>query len=146
MNTEITDYNAKPPAGWVFYDGECKFCVRGARRWSGLFARRGYHWLPLQTPRTSERLKLSERDLRDEMRLLLANGRVVGGVDAWIVLFRSVWWLWWLGALLDLPGLHWLGNFTYRWFAKNRYCFSGRCELERQSPTTHRHTTFFELP
>lgn len=137
--------------GWVFYDGECRFCVRGATRWGDLFARRGFSWLPLQTPGTTSRLGMTEAALREEMKLLHADGRVVGGVDAWAVLFRSIWWLWPLGALLGLPGVRWFGGVGYRWVARNRYCLGGNCKLTNrqltdQSQNHPRHSAFFKIP
>ncbi|MEI2723288.1 MAG: DUF393 domain-containing protein [Verrucomicrobiota bacterium] len=143
--------SAPSPLGWVFYDGECRFCVLGATRWGGLFARHGFVWLPLQTPGTSERLGMGGAALHEEMKLLHADGRIVGGVAAWAVLFRSVWWLWPFGALLGLPGVRWLGGVGYRWVARNRYCLGGHCEVSSPPPADHthnppRHRAFFELP
>lgn len=146
MNTEITDENGKKPTGWIFYDAECGFCVHGVKRWSKIFASRGFRWLPLQTPGTAARLGVSESALRDEMKLLCVDGRVAGGVDAWALLFRSVWWLSPVGMLLKLPGAHWFGANIYRWIARNRYCFAGRCELHRHEMDHKRHAAFFEMP
>jgi predicted DCC family thiol-disulfide oxidoreductase YuxK len=139
------------PRGRVFYDGECRFCVHGATRWGSLFARRGFAWLPLQTPGTTTRLGLDENALREEMKLLDAEGRIVGGVDAWAVLFRSVWWLWPVGVLLGLPGARWVGGVIYHWVARNRHCLSGSCELPNHQPGDQkqndpRHRAFFEIP
>lgn len=146
MTTEITDSNVKKPTGWIFYDAECAFCIRGVKRWNHLFARRGFRWVPLQTPGTAKRLGIQESSLREEMKVLLAGGRVVGGVDAWAVLFRTVWWLWPLGLLLTLPGIRWIGALLYRWIARNRYCIGGRCELRGKNFHNHRHAAFFEMP
>ena len=44
------------PAGWIFFDAECRFCVASRRRWGRIFERRGFVWVPLQTPGTAERL------------------------------------------------------------------------------------------
>jgi len=128
--------------GWVFYDADCAFCVRGAMRCGGFFARHGFHWLPLQTPGTTERLKVDKAALREEMKLLLADGCVVGGVDAWVILCRAVWWLWPLGFFLALPGIHWFAGCVYRWIARHRHCFGGY----RKNSIHHRHGTFFEMP
>jgi predicted DCC family thiol-disulfide oxidoreductase YuxK len=94
---------------------------------------------------------MMEAALREEMKLLRADGRIFGGVDAWAVLFRSVWCLWPLGALLALPGARWFGGVIYRWVARNRYCLGRSCELPNhhpldQSQTHPRHRAFLELP
>ena len=146
VNTEITDNNVAKPSGWVFYDGECALCTRGARHWGGLFARRGFCWLPLQTPGVAGRLGVTKAALLEEMKLQLADGRVLGGVGAWAVLFCSVWWLWPLGVLLDLPAIHWLGAGCYRWIARHRRCVGGRCGLHGSESPHHRHAVFFEIP
>jgi len=152
VNTEITDKNGKEPTGWILYDAECAFCVSGVKRWNDLFARRGFCWLPLQTPGMAARLGVDESSLNEEMKVLLANERVVGGVDAWALLFRSVWWLWPLGALLHLPGVHWLGAKFYRFIAYNRYCISNACVthrglgFRRRKTLPNRHDAFFKFP
>ena len=113
----------------MFYDAECLFCVACVKRWGGLFARRGFEWLPLQTPGAAMRLGVTAIQLREVMWLQLADGRTHGGVDAWARLFRAVWWLWLLGALLSLPGFRWVGAFYYRHIALNRHCLGEMCGL-----------------
>jgi len=142
----MTVTSAIAPRGEIFYDADCPLCARGAERWGGLLARRGFRWLPLQTSGTAVRLGLSEAGLRAEMKLRLADGRVCGGVDAWAVLLRSVWWLWPLGIFIGLPGMRTLTSAAYRWVARNRYCFSHACDLRRRELVHHRHAAFFELP
>ena len=131
--------------GEVFYDAECAFCLRGAERWSGLFERRGFRWMPLQTPGVAVRLGVSETALLQEMTLQLADGRIVGGVDSWIVLFRSVWWLWPMGLLMSLPACNGLSAWAYRRVAANRRCFSGHCKIKPHS-RHHAASALFELP
>lgn len=146
MNTEITDNNAKKPAGWIFYDAACRFCVGGRRRWGAVFERRGYVWLPLQTPGTAARFGVTQDQLMAEMWVLSAGGRPLNGVNAWIELLRRVWWLSPIGFLLSLPGIKSVGQLVYRWIARSRYCLSGACDLNRGEATSHRHSAFLELP
>jgi predicted DCC family thiol-disulfide oxidoreductase YuxK len=152
VNTEITDKDVNESIGWIFYDAECAFCVRVMNRCNNLFARRGFCWLSIQTPGMSERLGIDELSLGEEMKVLLADERVVGGVDAWALLFRSVWWLWPLGALLSLPGVHWLGVRFYHLIAINRYCIGNACVtqrdlcLRRRNTLRNRHDAFFKFP
>ena len=115
--------------GWVFYDAECRFCVAAMKRWGGLFARRGFVWLPLQSPGTAARLGVSEVQLLEAMWLQLADGRVASGVNAWSELMRRVWWLWPLGMLMALPGFNAIARVVYRWIARNRYCLGGSCKI-----------------
>jgi len=64
-----------------------------------------------------------------EMWVLPPGGHPINGVGAWIELMRCVWWLWPLAVFLLLPGINRIGQVTYRWLARNRYCIAGRCEV-----------------
>ena len=119
------------------------------------FERRSFVWLPLQTPGTAMRLGVANSQLLAEMWLQLADGRTFGGVNAWGVMLRRVWWLWPLGYALALPGLNAAARVLYRWIAKNRHCLSGACTIpshekatphQRPPANQHRHAAFLELP
>ena len=143
MNTEITEIKGR--RGWIFYDAQCPLCLRGRTVWGRVFDRRGFEWVPLQSPGAAGRPGLPETALLEEMKLQLSDRRIIGGIDAWIELFRSVWWLWQAGALLSLPGLHGLGQLFYRWIAHNRYCFGGKCSVPTK-PRDRRTIPFLDLP
>lgn len=132
--------------GWVFYDAECRFCVGGMKRWGGLFARRGFVWLPLQTPGAAARLGVTQEQLLAEMWVQLPGGGVVSGVNAWSTMMRAVWWLWPLGVLLAVPGLNAIAGLVYRWIARNRHCLGGTCKIHSHIEPHHRHSAFLELP
>jgi predicted DCC family thiol-disulfide oxidoreductase YuxK len=117
------------PAGWIYFDAECRFCVAHRQRWGRTFERRGFNWLPLQTPGVAQRLGITDQQLQAEMWLQLADGRTFGGVDAWSAMLRRVWWLWPLGMLLALPGINATGRALYRWIAKRRHCLGGACGI-----------------
>ena len=147
MTTEITESSARTPAGWVFFDADCRFCVAGRRRWGPIFERRGFVWLPLQIPGTAERLGVTPERLMAEMWFLPAGGAPVSGVDAWLALMRHVWWLKPLAAALALPGLKRLAQTVYGWTARHRHCFAGRCRVTPRRPGRgNRHAAFFDLP
>jgi predicted DCC family thiol-disulfide oxidoreductase YuxK len=147
MNTEITEIRVKKPAGWIFFDAECGFCVANRLRWGRIFERRGFVWLPLQTPGTPERLGATPEQLMAEMWVLPAGAPPLNGVDAWIGLMRHVWWLKPLALVLDLPGIKRLAQAGYRWIARNRYCIAGRCRMHPRRPhSKNRHSSFLELP
>jgi predicted DCC family thiol-disulfide oxidoreductase YuxK len=139
VNTEITDNkNAAAVRGWIFYDAECAACVAGRNRTGGLFESRGFRWVPLQTPSAAERLGVYAAAFDTRMHLLTGDGLVRHNADAFGVLCRSVWWLWPLGALLLVPGFRGLARLSYDWFARNRYCIGGRCQLPADLAGTER--------
>ena len=115
--------------GWVFYDGGCGFCNASLGRVERIIARRGFRPVPLQTPWVGERTGLSEAELMKEMRLLLPDGRILTGADAYLYVMRRIWWASPLALLLSIPGLRWLFARGYRWFANNRYPISRACGL-----------------
>ena len=129
MNTEITDNSVSSALGWIYFDAECRFCVAHPRHWGRIFERRGFVWLPLQTPGAAERLGVTEAQLRAEMWLQFADGRTFSGVNAWSAQMRRVWWLWPLGAVLALPGFNAGARWVYRWIARHRYCLGGTCRI-----------------
>ena len=135
MDTEITESNVSMPTGWIYFDAGCRFCAAQRRRWGRILERRGFVWLPLQTPDAAERLGVTDAQLRDEMWLQLADGRKFSGVSAWSVQMRRVWWLWPLGFVLGLPGFKVAGRALYRWIAKNRHCLGRTCSIHSHGRT-----------
>lgn len=133
MDAEITDKNGAGPAGWVYFDAECRFCITHRRRWGSVFERRGFVWIPLQTSGCAQRLGITEAQLRAEMWLQLADGRKLSGINAWCTLLRWVWWLWPAGALLSVPGINAVGRALYRWIARRRHCIGGACVISNRA-------------
>ena len=121
--------DARRVAGWIFYDAECRFCVRNRRRWGKVFERRGFVWLPLQTPGSTARLGVTQEQLMAEMWVLPANHSPLNGINAWIELMCRVWWLWPLAILLRIRGVNRVAQAIYRWIARNRYCIGGSCPV-----------------
>jgi len=133
MNTEITDKNAQGPAGWIYFDGDCRSCTALRQRWGNIFERRGFLWIPLQTPGTAERLGIAETQLQAEMWVQLADGRKFSGINAWSVQMRRVWWLWPVGVVIAIPGFSAVGRAVYRWLARHRRCIGGACAVPRHT-------------
>lgn len=118
----------KSAKGRVFYDGDCASCSAWVARYGRIFARRGFVFEPLQQVMANAEFALPAEEFLREMKLLHRTGRWFGGADAWIVLFKSVWWLWPIGVLAGFPGFHTLAHRAYRQFAANRHCLDGRCK------------------
>lgn len=136
MRTTNADSTAIKAAGTIFFDAGCGLCVANRRRWGRIFERRGFVWLPLQTPGAAERLGITDVQLREEMWLQLADGRKCSGVSAWGLLMRHVCWLWPVGVVLALPGFNATARVLYRWIAKNRHCLGGACRIPSHHKTT----------
>jgi predicted DCC family thiol-disulfide oxidoreductase YuxK len=122
--------------GWVLYDGQCAFCTGWMARIGGILRRRGFVPEALQSPWVGERLGLPPGELLRDIRLLLKDGRLISGADAYLYIMRRIWWVCPLGLLFALPGLKFLFAAAYRKFARNRYCIGGTCALhlpERQT-------------
>jgi predicted DCC family thiol-disulfide oxidoreductase YuxK len=131
----MTDFNAAPTAGWIFFDADCRFCVAGRRRWGRVLERRGFAWLPLQSPGAAARLGVPEARLLDELRVLTADGRPLGGLDAVLALMRRVWWLLPLAWLFGHPALRPLAAAAYRRLARHRHCLGGHCRIALKGAT-----------
>jgi alginate O-acetyltransferase complex protein AlgI len=136
VKTEITE--KKKLNGWVFYDADCRLCVRLAHRFQILLARRNFELLPLQSPWSRVRLGLTEPELLAEMRVITPDGNVLGGADALLEISRHYRLAWPVRQLARLPAIHHLFQQIYRRIARNRSCVNGACEINQ---TTRRSTS-----
>jgi len=117
--------------GILFYDADCGFCARLARRVRPGLARRGFQLLPLQTPGCREQLRVTEADLLAEMWLLLPDGQKYGGAEALLEISRHFWWTWPVRQLARLPVVRrWLRT-GYGWVARHRHCADGVCTVKK---------------
>jgi predicted DCC family thiol-disulfide oxidoreductase YuxK len=124
----------KPARGWVLYDGQCGFCSTFVRRVKHVIARRGFDAAPLQMPWVRERTGLDEATLIRDIRLLLNDGRLISGADAYLYVMWRIWWSVPAAALFSLPGFHWAFSRAYRWVATNRGRISRACGLTPPPP------------
>ncbi len=114
-------------AGWVFYDGRCSMCAGIIGRLRRTLIRRGFLLAPLQRGWVQERLGLGPEELLDEMRVLTADGEILGGAEAAIYLARHIWWGRPLAMLARVPGALSVMRRLYRLIARRRYRFRGVC-------------------
>ncbi len=144
VNTEMTEYIK----GWVFYDGECLFCRRWAERGHDVLLRHGFHLAPLQSLWVRLRLGLKEGEPLTEMKLLMADGTVFGGVDALVEIARSIWWAWPVYPFAVVPGVRSTLRVIYRNIARNRRCLAvGNNDGTAQRQNAHHRTSsFYEMP
>lgn len=97
-------------------------------RFAPLLRRYRFELVPLQTARTL--FGLEPRDSLVEMKLLLADGKIFGGAEAFLQIVRKIWWAWPLYAISFLPGIRPLLDALYRQIAAGRNCFTGQCNVQ----------------
>jgi predicted DCC family thiol-disulfide oxidoreductase YuxK len=122
LTSEFTDTKGRHARGWLFYDADCRFCVKVARAMAPTLQKRGIAIAPLQDSRVGSLLGFSPSELFLEMRLLLSNGQQTGGADAAVALAQEIWYARPLVCLAKLPGAMPLLRRIYRHIAAQRKC------------------------
>jgi len=117
------------PLGYVLYDAACGFCSWWIPFWKKTIQSTGFDIAPLQAKWVIEKLKLSEDLVNKDILLLLKDGTIISGADAYIFGMKKVWWSSPAGYLLSLPGFHWLTWKFYKVFNRNRFFVSKFCRL-----------------
>jgi predicted DCC family thiol-disulfide oxidoreductase YuxK len=115
--------------GWIIYDGQCPSCRGWAARWGPIWTRRGFVLAAFHEAWVRHVPELEVCGEPDEMKLLLPDGRCLGGVDALGYLCRRIWWLWPVGLLLGIPAIRALSGVVYRVWARHRFRDTVACEL-----------------
>ncbi|WP_341503224.1 DUF393 domain-containing protein [Gallaecimonas sp. GXIMD4217] len=111
----------------VFYDGACPRCRRDRANFERWAPQAPVQWLDI-TDRDQELKALGlepSRALR-ELHVRDQQGRLHIELDAYMLLFRYVWWLRPLGAIIGLPGIRPLVSRWYRWWVDRRLRRQGR--------------------
>jgi predicted DCC family thiol-disulfide oxidoreductase YuxK len=115
--------------GWLLYDASCGFCDRWVHFWKPILARRGYKIEPLQSEFAQAHVPLPDGDPLRDLRLLLADGRVIEGAHAYRHLMRRIFWAYPLYVISILPVFSSMFNMGYRWFRNHRQQVSKACGL-----------------
>jgi predicted DCC family thiol-disulfide oxidoreductase YuxK len=115
--------------GWVLYDAACGFCTWWIPFWRKTIQKAGYDIAPLQAAWVRAKTGLEGPSVNRDILLLMKDGTLVHGADAYIFGMKRVWWSSPLGHLMDLPGMKQLTWVFYRWFNRNRFFVSNVCRL-----------------
>ena len=135
----LADPDERPGADVVIYDGHCRICTGQIERLSRWDGRHRLAYLSLHDPRVAERYPdLSHDALMNEMYVVDRAGNRHAGASAIRYLSRRLPALWWLAAILHVPGSLPLWTWLYQQVAKRRYrfgrveaCENGSCQLHR---------------
>lgn len=122
----------------ALFDGQCAVCSRSARWIGGRDAAGRVERLDLRDDVAAARFPgVSPEAARAQMHVVLADGRVVVGLDGVRAVLAELPWWGWSAALLGLPGVYWVAGRCYRWFARNRLWFNRWIPLpEGEQPCT----------
>lgn len=126
--------------GWVLFDRACGICSRWIPFWAPTLRRIGLETVPLQTDWVRERTGMSDEELLRDIRVLLDDGTVISGADAYFYCMKRIWWAWPSYVLFRLPMLNSVFRLCYRSFAKNRYKISRVCHLKPTEDNSTVHT------
>ncbi len=125
--------NAFPDAtrdGYVLYDGTCGFCGRWVPKWAPVLERMGLGTAALQADWVSGATGIPEEQLLEDIHIVLRDGTIFRGADAYRYILRQRWWSYPGYLLALLPGIKQLFDAAYRAFADRRYRISQACRLE----------------
>ncbi len=124
---EFTDRKERRARGWLFFDAECGFCTRIARRLAPILARRGLGVAALQDRRVGTLLGIPRSELLKELRFLLSDGTHFGGAEAVLAVAREIWWGQPLVWVSKIPGMAEVFRKEYRRIAARRKCAAAQC-------------------
>lgn len=108
----------------LFYDGYCPLCVAEMDKLKALDKAARIAFEDIQQADFSTRFpELDWQALNFKIHAQLADGRLVTGLDATYLAWKSVGHGW-LYAPLRWPVIRWFADKVYYWFARNRYTIS----------------------
>lgn len=120
----------------MFYDGGCPVCMRGVRHYQRLDWARRIHWVDLiEQPDALQPYGVDFAEAMERLHVLDANGRLVSGAGAFVVLWAELPWYRGLAALTKIRGVMPLMNAAYEHMTRGRYarrCRDGLCGISRK--------------
>jgi predicted DCC family thiol-disulfide oxidoreductase YuxK len=117
------------PVDWILYDDSCGICRRWVPFWERTLQKRGFEIAPLQADWVKEKLQLSECDLLQDLRLLLANGDTIQGANTYRYAMKRIWWAYPVYLFSIAPIGRKIFNWSYRKFATHRHQISRACKI-----------------
>jgi predicted DCC family thiol-disulfide oxidoreductase YuxK len=111
----------------LIYDGLCRFCTAGARRFVRWIGRVEVELLDFQLPGALDRFPgLTHADCMQAMQLVTPEGRIFRGAEAIVRALATRRVAGALAYLYYLPGLRQLLDWLYARVAANRYRIMGK--------------------
>ena len=130
---------AAEPKLEIYLDGSCAFCQWFRAQIEPWDTRGRLRFLDYNDPRVAAQTPYTLEELGREMHLREPDGTWTRGFTAWVRILRVLPRWAWLGRLLGMPPLRWLGPGLYGWVARHRRNLPGAppaCAPDCCAPTT----------
>lgn len=131
--------NPGPTKPVVVFDGDCGFCRNAIARIQRRDLPPRFEYVPRQAPGLNDRFpRLAEQDFNTGLRLILPDGVIRVGADAFYEIarrlprWRAVAWLY------RVPGFGALARVIYRWIAANRMRLGRNCKSDTYATPSDR--------
>lgn len=107
----------------VLYDGECPLCSREIKWLKKKDKHHRMEFIDLTQHKSIE--GISQEELMKEIHVILPDGKVLKGVDAFYEMYQAIGWGWvWAPAKISF--LRPIYKWAYGVFARNRLRWTGR--------------------
>jgi uncharacterized protein YqjF (DUF2071 family)/predicted DCC family thiol-disulfide oxidoreductase YuxK len=120
--------------GYLLYDGRCGWCSWWVSKLAASLEKVGIARAPLQSSWVAEALPIPPDQVAGDIRLILAEGTLLSGADAYLYALKQLPLTRPLGVLLGLPLLRWATWKLYRVVNRNRFMLSRMCDLPAHLP------------
>jgi predicted DCC family thiol-disulfide oxidoreductase YuxK len=109
----------------VFVDGSCPFCQAVQARITPWDRNARLRFVDYHDPEIAQHASFSSDELDAQMHVLAPDGSWHVGFDGWAAILRVLPAWSWLGWILRLAPVRWIGHPVYRFIAKHRYALPG---------------------
>ncbi|XP_060079398.1 uncharacterized protein LOC132558806 [Ylistrum balloti] len=138
--------NSAEPIHKVLYDGKCPLCVKEVDLLRK-FNRGSVNFFDITKGNynPADHQGIQYEDAMGALHVISPDKKLYVGMDGTRELYRAVGFGW-VVAWTELPGIKWVADSAYRWFALNRFwltgrlgenkdddCDSGRCKITKDS-------------
>ena len=114
----------------IFYDGKCGLCSNEINYYKKISEADKFLWLDIATdPTPLKQLNISQADGLRRLHGLDAAGRLHIGVDAFLLIWRSLPYWRLLGMVVGLPGIRYFAQLVYNRFADHRFSQLEHCQI-----------------
>ena len=117
----------------IFMDGSCSFCRWTQTKVEPYDSNSRLRFLDYNDPRVAAEAPFSREELDNEMHVRTPEGAWLKGFAAWRELLLALPKLKWLGYLVNVPPVRWVGPYAYAFIARHRYSLPGapaRCDSD----------------